>query len=65
MCGYEFRGLTYRNKKVYKTSCFRFFGSLKDIPGTIMCERCLPSERTLALTQDLIGAEMSADVHEE
>ena len=65
MCGYEFRGPTYHNKKVYNTSCFRFFGSRKDILGAIMCDRCLPSERTLALTLDLLGAEMNADEHGE
>jgi len=64
VCGYEFKGPTYRTKKAYKASCHRYFDSLQDIPGTIMCERCLPAERSAALARDITGAEVSADEHE-
>ena len=65
MCGYEFRGPTFRKRRTCKPEeCFRFFDSLKDIPGTMMCSRCLPSERTMALTLDLLDADVSADEHD-
>ena len=62
MCGYEFRGPTFRKRRSGKPDlCFRFFDTLKDIPGSLMCSRCLPSERAMGIARDLLEAEISAD----
>ena len=38
---------------------FRIFENLVDIPGTMLCEHCLPTERAIACS--LLNADVSGD----
>ena len=48
------------NVKTYTPIC-----SLADIPGILLCERCLRTERTAALANELIDAALSGDEMDE
>ena len=44
---------------------YRVVQSLVNMPSTMICERCMPTERALAATTGIIGnAALSGDEHE-
>ena len=49
MCGWSYRGPTFRARRRELSSAFRTMASIQDIPGCMVCDRCLPTERSLAL----------------
>ena len=60
-CGLTYNGATARARRRIPADAFLVLSSLKDIPGDIICERCLPAERLSALNKDLIHDELSGD----
>ena len=55
MCGWPYA----RARKRGAGLPYRIVNSLVDMPGTMMCERCLPTERAIAIGRH--EADMSAD----
>ena len=60
-CGWCFDGSTYRARRQVSAKSFRVLPSLAGLPGDMICERCLPSERTAALGRDLVHDDLSGD----
>ena len=57
-CGWPFA-------RVRRTACgpaFRIINNLIDIPGTMMCDNCLPTEKAVAMAA--IHGDLSGDDHE-
>ncbi len=58
-CGWRFSTA----RRAANAPAFRIIGTLVDLPGTMLCERCMPTERAVALsiavvdTLDLSGDE--------
>ena len=55
ICGWPFARAKSRGPEIPS----RTISSLRDIPGTMMCEKCLPTERAIAVGRD--AADLSAD----
>jgi len=55
ICGWPFARARARGPDIP----FRTLTCLRDIPGMMLCEKCLPTERAVALSRDV--AELSAD----
>jgi len=55
ICGWPFVRARARGPNIP----FRTLTCLRDIPGMMLCEKCLPTERAVALSRDV--AELSAD----
>ncbi len=51
-CGWRFATA----RRVANAPAFRIIGTLVDLPGTMLCERCLPTERAVALS--IAGADV-------
>jgi hypothetical protein len=45
-CGWRFATA----RRVANSPAFRIIGTLVDLPGTMLCERCMPTERAVALS---------------
>ena len=54
-CGWPFA----RVKRHASGPAFRIINNLVDIPGTMLCEKCLPSEHALAMS--LLNVDLSGD----
>ena len=57
LCGWKFTSASSR----MPGPPYRFVASLTDMPGCMMCEKCLPTERALPLGR--CEAELSRDDH--
>ena len=55
VCGWPYARARARGPEIP----YRTIGSLRDIPGMMLCEKCLPTERAVAVGRDV--AELSAD----
>ena len=55
ICGWPFARARARGPEIP----YRTVGCLRDIPGMMMCEKCLPTERAVAIGRDV--ADLSAD----
>ena len=60
-CGIKFRGDTTRAHKRERSDELHPVKSLKGIPGSMLCIRCLPLQREEAMKLDLVGADISGD----
>ena len=60
-CGWCFDGSTYRARRQVSSKSFRVLPTLEGIPGDMICERCLPTERAVALARDLVQDDLSGD----
>jgi hypothetical protein len=57
-CGWRFATA----RRVASGPAYRVIGSLIDLPGTMLCERCMPTERAVALSVADAGAlDLSCD----
>ena len=61
ICGICLSGPTFRARRRDCSRSFLPLDSLEHIPGLMMCERCLPNEKVIAVNRDLIDAEISGD----
>ena len=61
VCGYCYSGPTFRARRRKAAKSFREVQSIADIPGHMLCERCLPNERKAALNKDLVHDGLSGD----
>ena len=64
ICGIAISGATCRARRQDKKT-YVPIDSLKDIPGLLICERCLKIERARALEKELIDAALSGDEVDE
>ena len=55
VCGWPYARARARGPEIP----YRTISSLRDIPGMMLCEKCLPTERAVAVGRDI--AELSAD----
>ena len=62
VCGWQFRGDTARaRRRIVREITFRFLTDIATIPGQMLCERCLPNERELAIAANLVQDDLSGD----
>ena len=66
VCGYKFRGDTYRTrngrrKHKREELVFDPVQTIVNIPGAMLCERCLRVQRAAAFQRDLADADISGD----
>ena len=62
VCGWQFRGDTARaRRRIDREVTFRFLTDITAIPGQMLCERCLPDKRELAIAANLVQEELSGD----
>jgi hypothetical protein len=63
VCGWTFSGDTARARRrdLVRNPTFRYLEDIAAIPGQMLCERCLPDDRELAIAANLVNAEMSGD----
>ena len=61
LCGWNYRGATFRARRTDTSGVYRELNGIATIPGHMMCDRCLPTERAVALNKDIIHDEVSAD----
>ena len=62
VCGWQFRGDTARaRRRIVREVTFRFITDITTIPGQMLCERCLPNEREIAIAANLVQDELSGD----
>ena len=64
-CGLTYDGATARSRRRISADAFRTLPTFDDIPGEIICDRCLPAERRAAFNKDLVHAELSGDEQAE
>ena len=64
MCGIATAGATFRARRQDKKTYVPIH-SLRDIPGILLCDRCLSTERAKALERELIDAAISGDEVDE
>ena len=60
ICEWNYKGQTFRARRHDARDAYITLNSLVDIPGSLMCDRCLPSEKTIAFgnaEHDLSGDE--------
>ena len=60
-CGLTYNGATARARRRIPKDAFAILPSLADLPGDIICERCLPEARRAAFMRDMIHNELSGD----
>ena len=65
ICGICVTGATCRARRQDSSKTYIPLEKLDDIPGILLCDRCLHSERTLALERELIDAAISGDELED
>ena len=63
VCGWRFRGATARARRrdLVREPTFRYLPDITLIPGQMLCERCLPDDRDLAIAANLVQEELSSD----
>ena len=64
ICGIATAGATFRARRLDKKTYVPIH-SLKDIPGILLCDRCLNIERARSLEKELIDAASSRDEVDE
>jgi hypothetical protein len=65
ICGISISGATFMARRQDNSKCYLPLDSLQDIPGVLMCDRCLNKERSLALNSELVDAAISGDEVED
>ena len=60
-CDWCYDGPMYRARRKVAASSNRTLLNLDGIPGDMICERCLPTERLAAFNKDIIHDELSGD----
>ena len=60
-CGWCYDGPTDRSRRKVAASSYRILLNLDGIPGDMICDRCLPAERLVALNRDIVHDELSGD----
>ena len=60
-CGLTYNGDTARARRRIPADAFLILPSLVDLPGDIICDRCLPAARKAAFSRDIIHKELSGD----
>ena len=60
-CGWTYDGPTARARRTVPANSYRTLPHLNGLPGDIICDRCLPTERAAALGRDLVHDEVSGD----
>ena len=49
------------SRSMYGPTDVHVLPTLEGIPGDMICERCLPTERAVALARDLVHDDLSGD----
>ena len=65
ICGICVTGATFRARRQDNTTVYLPIDKVDDIPGVLLCDRCLHTERARALEKELIDAAISGDEVEE
>ena len=65
ICGICIVGATFRARLQDNSRQYLPIDSLAEVPGPLMCERCLKSERNVVMTRELIDADISGDEEAE
>ena len=60
-CGWTYEWPTARARRTVPANSYRTLPHVNGIPGDIICDRCLPTERAAALGRDLVHDEVSGD----
>ena len=61
LCVWNYLGATFRARRRDVSNAYRELNGIANIPGHMLCDRCLPTERAATLNEDLIHDEVSAD----
>ena len=61
LCGLSFRGSTHRARRRDGSTSYCMLESISEIPGQMLCDRRLPSERAAAMDKDIIHDKLSGD----
>ena len=64
VCGIGITGSTFRARRM-DSKTYLPLDKLDDIPGILLCDRCLHDERARALERELIDAAISGDEVED
>ena len=65
ICGISVTGATFRARRQDSSKTYLPLEKLDDIPGILLCDRCLHSERAAALERELVDAAISGDEVED
>jgi len=60
-CGLTYNGATARARRRIPKDAFAILPSLADLPGDIICDRCLPEARRAAFMRDMIHKKLCGD----
>ena len=61
LCGCCYKGATFRGCRSNAIDAYRPLDSIGDLPGCMLCDRCMPNERVAAFSSELVAADMSGD----
>ena len=61
ICGWSYRGSTHRARNREGSGHYTTIESIENLPGGMLCDKCLKTERCVALAADIACAELSCD----
>ena len=65
LCGICITGATFRARRQDASKVYQPIDKIDDVPGLLLCDRCLKTERLAALEKEFIDAALSGDEVEE